>query len=211
MNTDLLTPDALNLILKFETGGQAFYERIYKSAPHWPGGSSGVTIGAGYDLGYERNFREDWKPYLTPAELDRLARTIGLTGSRAKQALSGVRDIKVKWEWAVMVFLSKNVPREVAATIKAFPQAKEKLRPNAFGALVSVVFNRGAKVDDSPRRKEMLYIRDAIVNPAMGGEVLHGFVSRQIKSMGRLWRDDPNSDGDLVDRRKAEAALVLKA
>src|SRR3981081_336751 len=42
---------AYELIIDFEVGGRSEYERTYQR-PEWPQGESGVTIGVGYDLGY---------------------------------------------------------------------------------------------------------------------------------------------------------------
>jgi hypothetical protein len=54
-----ISPAAFALIVKFESGDRPYYEKFLKR-PSWPGGASGVTIGFGYDLGYEKTFREDW-------------------------------------------------------------------------------------------------------------------------------------------------------
>jgi len=57
-----VSSEAYALIVRHETGGRPYYERVYRSRPVWPGGSSGITIGFGYDLGYHAidTFRLDW-------------------------------------------------------------------------------------------------------------------------------------------------------
>ena len=58
-----LSDKAYNLILKYEVGGgSAYYNKALKN-PCYPGGASGVTIGIGYDLGYntKAQFTNDWK------------------------------------------------------------------------------------------------------------------------------------------------------
>jgi hypothetical protein len=203
-----VTPAAFDLIVRFETGGQAYYEGHYKSAPCWPGGQSGVTIGCGYDLGYETRFIEDWFHHFTDDELQRLIRCLGKRGSVARQALSGVRDIKIPWLVAIEFFNEHSLPQEIRKTLTTFPGAAEQLSANAFGALVSLVFNRGTEISDDPRRTEMKAIRTAL-GKRMSRPDLHKFVAQQLLSMTRLWKDDRDSDGDLVDRRRDEANLVI--
>ena len=48
--TDLISQAAIDLIVREEVSGKEVYERNYRR-PEWPGGSSGVTIGIGYDVG----------------------------------------------------------------------------------------------------------------------------------------------------------------
>lgn len=212
---DRIDRRAFDLIVRFETGGRDYYERVYRSAPCWPGGSSGVTIGCGYDLGYEGAFENDWAGRLTDDQRIRLGRCRGKRGQQAKQALSGVRDIKIPFDLACEVFNEVSVPSQIRLTLKAFPGSAEKLGRVAFGALVSLIFNRGTDMD-GPRRMEMAIIKKLIENEREStaekpGEALHRHVAAQFRAMKRLWMDDPDSDGDLVDRREAEAMLVEAA
>ena len=43
--------EIVEMIVEFEVGNKKYYESKCKS-PIWPGGSSGVTIGIGYDLAH---------------------------------------------------------------------------------------------------------------------------------------------------------------
>lgn len=219
MKTTRLAPAAFDLIVSFETGGQAYYEKTYRSAPCWPGGQSGVTIGCGYDLGYELDFAGDWAGCFSEADAAALARCHRKTGSRARQALSGVSHIEIPWGTALGIFEAVMLPREIRLTMATFPQADRVLTANAFGALVSLVFNRGTDCGDSPRRAEMRRIHaaiaDAVAHPfdpphtPSAADNLHRYLAEQFRAMTRLWPDDPRSDGDLCDRRRAEARLIL--
>lgn len=207
-----LCPAAFDLIVRFETGGQRYYENVYKSAPHWPGGQSGVTIGCGYDLAYETRFASDWAGKLAPIALTRLARCRNLRGSKARQALSGVRDIVIPWPLALEVFREHTVTQEILSTLRAFPGALEKLPAEAFGALVSLIYNRGELIDQSPRRQEMWDIRQLIHQIPTVATASHlRLLASLVRKMKRLWPDNPQSDGDLVDRREAEARLIESA
>jgi hypothetical protein len=65
---------ATSLIIASEVSGASQYrERFHK--PTWPGGSSGVTIGIGYDLGFvnAKEFRSDWGTYIPAADFALLA------------------------------------------------------------------------------------------------------------------------------------------
>src|SRR5829696_7264849 len=43
---DLISDEAKELIIGFETGGRAYYEQLIKSRPHWPGGASARSASA---------------------------------------------------------------------------------------------------------------------------------------------------------------------
>lgn len=205
-----ISQPAFDLIVSFETGGRPYYDKLL-ARPSWPGGASGVTIGFGYDLGYEKGLEPDWHDYLDEDQLHRLSRTLGLTGSRAKQALSGVRDIVIPWDQAAAVFDDHTLPQEIRNTLRTYPGSADKLPPDAFGALVSLIFNRGTATDGD-RRLEMRAIKTIIdESPTPATQVTLDRIAKQFRSMKRLWHNDPDSDGDLVDRREAEATLVERA
>jgi len=201
---DRISRPAFDLITRFETGGKAYYDRFLKR-PSWPGGASGVTIGFGYDMGYESALQQDWGKHLDREALRALERTRGKTGQRARQAISGVRFIEVPWEAAEEVFNERTLPQEIKKTLKAFPGSADKLSANAFGALVSLVFNRGTAMDGD-RRREMRNIKGAII---AGRPDLTAYIASQFREMKRLWPNNEESDNDLNDRREAEAKLVL--
>jgi GH24 family phage-related lysozyme (muramidase) len=170
----------------------------------WPGGMSGITIGIGYDLGYVTvdQFESDWGELLATGARARLAGCVGLRGIRARNRAAGLGDIRVSRARAEQVFAEKTLPAMVQRTERAFP-GFERLPEDARGALVSLVYNRGASmVDDSPqdRRREMRAIRDAVAR----GDLLA--IAGQLRAMERLW-EGRHLDG-LIARREAEARLV---
>jgi hypothetical protein len=195
-----LSQDSINLIIKYEVGGGEKYYSRYLQKPTWPQGASGVTIGIGYDLGYNSmsQFRKDWGDKLTDSQFERLSKHLGVTGSAAKSRAREVSDIIIPWNSALEVFLSNTIPRFIQETLKAFPEA-DKLAPNAFGALVSLVFNRGSSLVGE-RRKEMANIRPLVLKKDYDG------IADQIIKMKRIWVGK-GLDG-LLARRDEEAALV---
>lgn len=198
-----LSQNAFDLIIKHEVGGGAPYYNKALKRPCWPGGASGVTIGVGYDLGYNdlAQFTKDWKGIISDSDYNRLATTLGKTGDTAKAAIASVKDIEIQWEAALDVFKKSTLPRFISLTSKSFP-GSEKLKPDAFGALVSLVFNRGGSASGDSRR-EMLNIKNAI---ASNKPDIYNFIANEIQSMKRLWVGK-GLDG-LLRRRDEEAAMV---
>lgn len=202
MNDDL-SDNALDLILRFESDDDSVApENGYNKHPEWPEGESGITIGIGYDLGYtvKHKFLMDWKS-LGDSEIAGLYGCIGVTGEDAHDLLHGVKDIVIPFETALGVFKAITVPEEIAKTKSAFPKS-EQLPPDAFGALVSLVYNRGTKMTGD-RRREMRNIREVVMGFAPQSSCLR-VVADNLMAMKQLW---PDSDG-LQRRREAEAKLV---
>ena len=207
-----LSARALDLIVAHETGGRAYYERVYKKKPVWPKGASGVTIGFGYDLGYvdRTRFERDWSD-LPPAARAGLADVIGHRGGRdsdaAMQALvAQVSAFTIEWELAEKVFYAATVPRFAGLTAAALPDV-HLLSPDSFGALVSLTFNRGASyrlardpADPRDRYREMRGIAAAM------GERRFTDIPGLIRLMKRLWVGTA-IEAELVRRREDEAAL----
>lgn len=191
----LQVPDeAVALILEFEGVDQP---------SEWPGEASGITIGAGYDLGYTPadQFEQDWSPYLTADQIERLKDVIGLKGQDARRRAGEFRDIRIKTADAEEVFKQRTLPKYSKQTEDAFPGVDE-LPPKVQGALVSLVFNRGGGMNGDSRR-EMRAVRDAVAN----GDLQE--IANQIRAMKRLW-EGKGLDG-LLRRRDAEADLVESA
>ncbi len=185
---------ALNLILRFE--GVDF-------ASQWPGGASGITIPYGYDLGYE-NFEADWKGLLPDETFNTLKRAVGYKGQAARKLAPSFKGITIPLDKAKEVFENKVIPAQEEKTKKVFP-GSETLHPDAFGALVSLIYNRGPLVDKTDRRKEML----ALYQLFRKGEPFDiKKIAELVDSQKRLWADVKTSDGDLHDRRMDEAKLI---
>lgn len=184
------------LILEFETGGRSGYD----PHPEWPGASSGVTIGIGYDLGYYSRsvVDSDWNE-LQPNPRSRLLSVVGLSGARARSVLPTVRDILVAWEAALGVFDNVDVAREFSRGEKAMPGLNH-LRPNAQAALISLGFNRGWGLS-GPNRSEMRDIRDAV--PSRDYELM----AIKLREMKRVWYGT-NIERAMTRRRLAESRLM---
>lgn len=191
----------LKLLLEFEvSGGETNYNLRFKN-PVWPGEASGVTIGVGYDLGYNSaaTIRADWSEHIGEPNLGRLVACAGKTGAAAKAARATVKDIIVPWEAAFAVFQSVTIPKFTEQTRNAFPGFDE-LNANCQGPL-SLVFNRGAAMNGN-RRIEMREIRDNLV-PVKDYEG----IATQIERMKRLWAGT-TIEGGMNRRRDAEAELA---
>ncbi|MEI6280138.1 MAG: hypothetical protein WCQ16_12260, partial [Verrucomicrobiae bacterium] len=190
-----LSREAYQLILDFEVGGgRAYYER-FLIHPEWPGLASGITVAIGYDCGYNSPdvIRGDFRAL---PERERLAAVSGLTGAAARARLNTVRDILVQWDLAEGVFNEVTIPRFWQLTCRTFP-GFERLHPNAQGALLSLVFNRGGSLA-GPGRVEMREI--ARLSPGINYRAM----AAQVRAMKRLWPDTPG----LLRRREAEARLL---
>lgn len=196
-----ISPESRELILYYETGGQGNY--IAKlERPTVPPGASGITVGIGYDLGYNTagQIRADWGGMIPAPQVERLASVAGRTGANARAALSRVRDIVIPWEAAVKVYENRTVPRFAALTVKAYPGIKAT-PPHIQGVMLSTSFNRGTAFSPYERRKELVWTRDDI-----RAAKLAKLPDYQL-SMRRLW---PTIRG-LQRRYAAHAGLMQKA
>lgn len=191
---------AVAFIAREEVSSRSYYDQ-YCSSPTWPGGASGVTIGVGYDLGYQDGFTADWSDLLPATQLERLKSWMGVKGSAASAAPAQLADIKVPWHAAWEAYVRRTLPQEITTTRGAFtPAMIRPLPPLCLGVLVSLVYNRGPAMNDNSaddRRREMRDIRDAV---ASGN---YESVPDALRSMCRLW---PEGSG-LNARRKREASL----
>ena len=203
LGSSLLSYRAIELILEFEVGGgQEYYEKLLQR-PTWPEGQSGITIGIGYDIGYNSYnsvevFNKDWQK-LGDVDRKRLSDCCGLTGELAKQRLASVRDIIISWELAWQVFNVVTVPKFYNLTKKAFP-GFEELPADVQGGLVSLVFNRGTSMEGDSRR-EIRAIRDLVPKKDVKG------IADQIRHMKRIWVGTSIEQG-IARRRDAEADLI---
>lgn len=199
--TPLTHPEAVALIVYSEVTSRRVYEAKY-ARPTWPRGDSGVTIGIGWDCGYNSraDLDREW-PALDAATRARLYPVMGAKGQAAKALCDALTGVVVPWEAAYATFRDATLPRFERQTADAFPGSID-IPPPCFGALVSLVFNRGPgmidRADDAQqRRREMRAIRDLIA----GGRLDE--VPAQFRAMKRLWA----GVGGLLTRRDAEAAM----
>lgn len=190
---------AAALTLRWEVTSPAFYRKRLE-LPIWPGGASGVTWGIGYDGGHQPRavIVDDWHDH---GHVVRLGDTAGVTGQQARAILPRFRDIPTGFNHASRVFEERSLVEYERRTERAFRDGFVDLRPNACGALVSLVYNRGAAMTGDSRR-EMRNIRDNCI-PKQD----YACIASEIRSMKRLWRGTVNENG-LSARREAEAILV---
>lgn len=193
-----LSKESLDLIAEYETGGRIYYERRLQKAT-WPGGASGVTVGMGYDLGYNTRAQiaEDWK-HLPAQYVSQMQSVAGVKGAAARLALARCTGVTVSWPQAVEVFERSTVPRFSRDTLTAFP-GLDRQHPHGQGALVSLVFNRGSSLTGE-RRSEMRDIRTSTSTNRFNQ------VPSALRRMKRIWLGK-GLDG-LLRRREAEARLV---
>jgi hypothetical protein len=195
---------AFDLIVASEVTSQAAYEKKYRR-PTRPGGQSGVTIGIGYDVGQadKKQFLADWRGRIPDEMLYALAKCCGVTGSAATPLAAKLHDVvDIPWETALEVFCTRDIPHYLDLLFNACPAARE-LPPDCLGALLSIVFNRGASFNNKGERfAEMRAIRDLLKSGKLAG------IPAQIRSMKRLWttRDVIG----LQSRREREAVLFEK-
>lgn len=194
---------ALNMLIRAEVTSEKAYTQKYQS-PTWAGGDSGVTIGIGYDIGYcsKQTFTKDWAGLLSQKNIDLLAACCGVKGAASKALLSELKSIIIPYDIAARVFYSTTLPACARDVRKIYPGV-EKLPPDAQGALLSLVYNRGPLVNNTDRRKEMKAIAPLVANADING------IAAQIRSMKRLW--DPKKQKGLINRREQEATLTENA
>lgn len=192
---------AAALIVRWEVSSPAYY-RSRLERPIWPGGSSGVTWGIGYDGGHQTRgtIVDDWQAHVA---VDRLGTTAGVTGQSARAALPRYRDIPTGFEYAYEVFETRALIEYERRAARAFDVDLASMCPTACAALTSTVYNRGASMTGDSRR-EMRVIRDECL-PSND----YSCVARELRSMKRLWRGTVNESG-LSARREAEAVLALQ-
>lgn len=195
--------DALDLILKYEVGGGKGYYDKYLSGFTWPKGASGPTIGIGVDCGYYSSEElETIFHFLPEKQINLIKGASGKTGQAGKQYTTVLRDagIKVTWEQAQKIFETLTWPKFTRLAEKAFP-GLDKLCDDAYGAIVSLVFNRGTSMSGESR-SEMREIRSLVPKKD------YRSIALEIQKMKRIWKGK-GLDG-LLTRRDAESALVLK-
>lgn len=194
-----ISQDAIDLIVREEVSSEAVYRKRY-TRPEWPGHSSGVTIGIGYDVGYATpaQLRADWRGLIPDSMITALTRACGVTGASAQALTKALRgSVNVPWEAAIANFENTVLPRWIRNVKSKLPNT-DKLSPDCLGALVSLAYNRGPSFNNTgDRYREMRAIRALMASGNFAG------IPAQFRSMKRLW---PGSSG-LQGRRDREAQL----
>jgi GH24 family phage-related lysozyme (muramidase) len=189
--------DSINMIINFEVSSESYYNKSCKN-PTWPQGDSGITIGIGYDLGYnsKEDIQSDWKNKLSPAVIKKLQSVSGEKGQKAKALLKTVADIEVPFIIAKSLFIEKSIPKFAKLTKQSFPGV-DSLNADTQGVLLSLVYNRGGDTKNTDSRKEMHNIVPLVLKKDYKG------IAAQLRSMKRLWKLN-----GLLLRREAEAKMV---
>ena len=188
---------AIDLIIEQEVTDGATYRKKYQGFD-WPGGDSGPTVGIGYDCGYCKpaEIRADWDGILAPAAIEVLVSASGIKGAAAGRWVAQHRHaIQIPWALAYRQFVEREIPKWEKRLAAVYPQAMD-LPPDAKGALLSLIYNRGEGLSGE-RRREMRAIRDHLAAGRLD------LVDDDIRAMVRLWPDTPG----LRKRRLREADL----
>lgn len=205
-----LSKAAIQFIINQEVGNPAAYEKRYQR-PIWPGGSSGITIGIGYDLGMVSKDRVklDWIGHVNNNALSELVQGTGFSGQAAQTYLSKAKmlqQVTIPYATAYTVFIERSLPKYCKAALAIYP-GLENLLPDAVGGIVSMIYNRGNSLKDSGNGTESRREMRAMV-PHIAAQNYESIASL-IEASKRLW-ENKGLDG-LIARREMEAALVRKA
>ena len=200
--TKMISKAATDLMIKYCVGGRSVYEKRYQK-PYLTSDDKGVNIGISYDLGSvtEKQFFSDWDG-LNLNFLNALRKVVGIKGEAVKSMLRGeILQVRIPYNFAYDVFVNKSLPKYYALTKSIYPEI-DTLNEDTRGALVSMIYNRGNKLDGD-RRKEMRAIVELVAKADYEG------IADQIERSKRLW-ENVGLDG-LVKRREEEADLILNS
>ncbi len=201
MNSSKPSPKTLELLLQYEVGGGKSYYEKYLSKFTWPGGASGPTIAIGVDCAYytELELAKIFS-FLSTDQLNQIKKASGKSGERGKEHTKILREagIVVGWDKALDIFQKLTWPKFTKLAEKTFPGLAD-LHPDAYGAIISLVFNRGTSLKGDSR-KEMVNIKNLIPKKD------YKKIAKEFRNMKRIWVGK-NLDG-LLERREAEAKLI---
>jgi len=195
-----ISEEAFKLIVDAEVSSEAVYEKKYRG-PTWPGFSSGVTVGIGYDIGQTGAsvIQNDWNGVIPDGMLAALKGAVGITGPAARERTRQLKgQVDISFKQAIKVHSECVIPRWVAVVEKALGPNTSLLHPDCLGALVSLTYNRGPSFSKAgDRYAEMRAIKQCVANKTFSQ------IPAQFRSMKRLW---PSTSG-LPPRREKEARL----
>jgi hypothetical protein len=201
MNSNKPSPKTLDLLLEYEVGGGKLYYEKYLSKFTWPGGASGPTIAIGVDCAYysEMELAEIFS-FLAKDQIKQIQTASGKSGEKGKEYAINLRasGIVVNWDRALDIFQKLTWPKFTKLAEKTFPGLVD-LHPDAYGAIISLVFNRGTSLKGDSR-KEMVNIKNLIPKKD------YKKIAKEFRNMKRVWVGK-NLDG-LLERREAEAKLI---
>lgn len=194
----IVSKKSIDNLVNEEVSSPQTYEKKYTGVI-WAGGDSGATIGIGYDCGFQTpaTIEKDWLVHIGKNQVEILKMFSGLKGQKAKLAVENnpvVKQVHIPFKAAYSVFIKSSLPTYARRALSIYPKL-DKLTPDAVGAILSLVYNRGTSLEGD-RRTEM----KAIV-PLVAAQDYEG-IAKQLESMKRLWTNG------LVQRRQREADLV---
>jgi hypothetical protein len=193
-----ISPKTFDLIVSEEVTSQDYYTKYYVRG-EWPGLKSGITVGIGYDLGYntEDDIRRDWKSYLPASQVNVLCKYAGLTGADASKRLAAARrEINVPWDAAIACFTEVTLPKWIKKVVDSLPNT-DILNDECLGVLVSLAYNRGPAWNvQGEKYSEMRAIKQHMLDKQP--ERIPG----ELRSMKRLWKLK-----GLLKRRDREALI----
>jgi GH24 family phage-related lysozyme (muramidase) len=201
MNSSKPSEKTLELLLRYEVGGGKPYYEKYLSKFTWPGGASGPTIAIGVDCAYYSE-SELFKifSFLPKNQLIQVQGASGKSGEKGRLYTVKLRaaGITVTWDKALEIFEQLTWPKFTKLAEKTFP-GLENLHPDAYGAIISLVFNRGTSLVGE-KRKEMANIKNLISTKK------YKQIAQEVRNMKRIWVGK-GLDG-LIERRESEARLI---
>jgi GH24 family phage-related lysozyme (muramidase) len=169
----------------------------HRGRPYWPGGASGITLDAGFDLGYADPdlFKEAYADVLSPAEIDTCLAYLGVRGTEAREYLANdptLRSIRVSEEEAATVFpyVAESYWLNIAERFSTLSSAPGPVQT----ALLSLSINRG------PGNRDLSVLRKPLAREDWDG----------LASRIRRMQDDHPLRGIQI-RRDEEAELIEKA
>lgn len=191
----------LKLLLDYEVGGGESYYNKKLSRFTWPKGFSGPTIGIGIDTAYYTSKElANIFDFLSQDKISLIQGAVGKTGKAGAEYTLKLQKagIEMPWEKALEVFKELTWTKFSQLAEKAFP-GLDKWEDDAYGGVVSLVFNRGTALQGDSRL-EMRNIKKLV--PSKN----YKEVASEIRKMKRLW-EGKGLDG-LLKRREAEARLI---
>ncbi len=201
-----LSSASVQLIIRAEIGSPDYYDRFLQTG-HLPRNKrSGVTVGIGFDLGQHSaaDIRNALWRHLPPRQVFSLCQLAGLRGDAARTGFPRREKVTISLPLAEAIFLARTLPHVVGETVRIFPETLH-LPPDAAGALVSLVFNRGASLKSKTRGEEKSDRRQGMANIQRllrEGNLLQ--VAEEIRGMKTL---AAKNETGLIARRESEARL----
>lgn len=156
---------------------------------HFPGGNSGVTIGAGFDFGHRKHheIEKAFREVLPPEEYSKIptiARAAGLRGPKASEWVAKNKDLVDLDEDQIRKLLDREIKEKETMVKRGLHTA---LYQHEFDALVSVAYNPGGKwhkvlhlINDGRVQEAMSTIGSAVTSKG----VMPGLLERRKKEIG---------------------------